>query len=163
MNIFYLDSNPKQAAIYHCDKHVVKMIVETCQILCSVHFRWNNHQPWMYKPTHQKHPSTLWAGDNPAHYMWLHKLGLELCAEYTRRYNKQHACYDLLTKLIEVPTDLLLTIEANWSDPPQCMPDDCKRPFAIDGYRNYYRYKKTTISMKWNKDRDYAPDWMAQA
>lgn len=163
MNIFYLAPNPYEAAVLHCDKHVVKMILETCQILCTVHHRWNNHQEWMYKPTHQKHPSTLWAGDNAAHYMWLQQLGLGLCQEYTRRYGKQHSCYAMLMKLKEVPTDLLTSIEIDWNDPPQCMPDDCKRDFAIDGYRNYYRYKKNTITMKWNKDRDYAPDFMEVA
>lgn len=37
MNIFVLDYNPKFAAEYHCDKHVVKMILESAQILSSIH------------------------------------------------------------------------------------------------------------------------------
>lgn len=36
MNIFVLDYNPQKAALYHCDKHVVKMILESAQILSSI-------------------------------------------------------------------------------------------------------------------------------
>ena len=39
MNIFLLDKDPKIAAQYHCDKHVVKMILESAQMLCSAYQR----------------------------------------------------------------------------------------------------------------------------
>lgn len=35
MNIFVLHWLPQIAALYHCDKHVVKMILEYAQILCN--------------------------------------------------------------------------------------------------------------------------------
>ena len=37
MNIFYLDKDPIIAAQMSCDKHVVKMILESAQMLCSTH------------------------------------------------------------------------------------------------------------------------------
>ena len=37
MNIFYLDTRPKEAAMMHCDKHCVKMILETAQLLSTAH------------------------------------------------------------------------------------------------------------------------------
>lgn len=37
INIFYLDKNPTKAAEYHVDKHVVKMIQETAQLLSTAH------------------------------------------------------------------------------------------------------------------------------
>lgn len=37
MNIFYLDENPVLAAEFHCDKHVVKMILESAQLLSTAH------------------------------------------------------------------------------------------------------------------------------
>jgi hypothetical protein len=37
MNIFYLDHDPALAAQYHCDKHVVKMILELGQLLSTAH------------------------------------------------------------------------------------------------------------------------------
>lgn len=156
MNIFYLSKDPYLAATYHCDKHVVKMIVETCQMLCSVHFRHGTHQSWMYKPTHQKHPSTLWAGDNLKHYLWLKELGNELCREYTNRYGKIHKCQELLDHL-NAPSCLE---SLKWQDPPQCMPDECKQPITTKAYQTYYRHKKSIMSMKWYKDLVQAPTWM---
>lgn len=38
MNIFLLDKNPEKCAAYHTDRHVVKMIVETAQLLCTAHW-----------------------------------------------------------------------------------------------------------------------------
>ena len=35
MNIFYLDKDPVKAAEMSCDKHVVKMILESAQMLCT--------------------------------------------------------------------------------------------------------------------------------
>ena len=37
MNIFYLDKCPVKSAEMSCDKHVVKMILESAQLLCTVH------------------------------------------------------------------------------------------------------------------------------
>jgi hypothetical protein len=157
MNIFFLSKDPYLAATYHCDKHVVKMIVETCQMLCSVHFRHGTHQSWMYKPTHQKHPSTLWAGNNLKHYLWLKELGLELCREYTNRYGKVHKCQELLDHL--KPPSCLKSLE--WIDPPQCMPDECKQSVTTKAYQEYYRHKKSIMSMKWYRDLIQPPTWMA--
>ncbi len=52
MNIFVLDRNPEIAASYHCDRHVVKMIVEYAQLLSTAHrlidgqrYSWNAKLP----------------------------------------------------------------------------------------------------------------------
>jgi len=37
MNIFYLDKDPIKSAEMHCDKHVVKMIIEYAQLLSTAH------------------------------------------------------------------------------------------------------------------------------
>lgn len=37
MNIFLLSNDPRIAAKYHCDKHVVKMLVEYAQLLSTAH------------------------------------------------------------------------------------------------------------------------------
>ena len=64
MNIFVLHKNPKLAAKFHCDKHVIKMIVESAQMLMSsYHVTQNekalNHKD-MYRLSYQKRPCTLW-------------------------------------------------------------------------------------------------------
>ena len=62
MNIFFLSLNPYLCAIYHCDRHVVKMILEYAQILCTVHHLCNsNPNPKLYKPAFNNHPDTIWA------------------------------------------------------------------------------------------------------
>jgi hypothetical protein len=38
MNIFVLETDPKKAAQAHADKHIVKMILEACQMLYSAHW-----------------------------------------------------------------------------------------------------------------------------
>ena len=64
MNIFYLDKNPLVAAIYHHDKHIVKMPTETAQIL-STSLRLNGiNSEFIYKKTHTKHKSVVWTTKN---------------------------------------------------------------------------------------------------
>ena len=47
MNIFYLDKNPKRAAQLQYNKHVVKMILESAQMLCTAHrFYGNDDVPY---------------------------------------------------------------------------------------------------------------------
>lgn len=159
MNIFYLDHDQATCAKYHCDKHVVKMILETAQILCATHDRYGEHQDWMYKPTHVKHPCTLWAGDSVAHYDWLQKLGMELCYEYTRRYGKVHKTQAILEQLKTPPIELIYLYEPTWDDPPRCMPDECKAPSALESYKIYYKHKQSVIDMKWERSSTNVPHW----
>jgi len=154
MNIFYLDRNTEIAAKYHCDKHVVKMILETAQILTSVQHRYGNTNT-TYRPTHVKHPSTVWAGDNDHHYIWLWKLGMELCKEYTKRYGKTHKTQSILEgELRHAPKEMP---RLGWWNPPQCMPDEYKVEDTVEAYRNYYRGAKAYMA-KWKNTQQ--PEWM---
>jgi hypothetical protein len=92
MNIFYLSPHPKIAAKWHCDKHIVKMILEYAQLLSTAHHELDGVPSIeCYKSTHKNHPSAIWARENDKHYKWLWALLYETCKEYTRRYNKVHA------------------------------------------------------------------------
>jgi len=84
MNIFVLDTNQEKNPEYHCDKHVVKMIVETAQLLCSAH--WMSGGSATYRKTHVNHPCAVWARKTKSNYLWLCNHGLALCNEYTKRY-----------------------------------------------------------------------------
>ena len=57
MNIFLLDWNTDVCAQYHCDKHVVKMILESTQMLSTVHSKYYSDLA-PYLPVHAKHPCT---------------------------------------------------------------------------------------------------------
>ena len=120
MNLFYLDRNIHCAVRYHCDKHVVKMCLETAQILCTSLDRCGLVAP--YRPTHKNHPTVLWAGDSILHYRWLRRFGLALCLEYTWRYKKVHASEFVIKSLPTTPP----LIDIGWRDPPQAMPDNFK-------------------------------------
>lgn len=99
MNIFVLDYSPTKAAEYHCDKHAVKMVVESCQILSSAaHLRGAKSTP--YKPSFLHHPCVKWAAESQANYVWLLALTKELLEQYRLRYNKAHACYEVFRQLV---------------------------------------------------------------
>lgn len=95
MNIFWLDSDPLEAARMQCDKHVVKMVLETAQILCHVHHHFGNRTDIPYRSLgkgHHNHPSVKWAMESYENYQWLVRHGMQLCTEYFLRYKKIHKC-----------------------------------------------------------------------
>jgi len=141
MNIFILDTNPVIAAQMQCDKHVVKMCLETTQLLSTV-------AGGPYKPTHVNHPCTKWAGECLANFDWLMWHGMALCQEYTYRYDKIHKCEAVLKNIR--PPALIADIRGG-TPFAQCMPDVYKNDDPVVAYRNYYMSKMSTIDMRWTK------------
>jgi hypothetical protein len=152
MNIFILDANPCKAAEYHNDRHVVKMILESAQMLSTAHHESGVAPPQAYKSTHKNHPCNVWARATTANYRWLHELALELCAEYTRRYNKRHKTQDVIEALADPPQG---TPNEPMTPFAQAMPDDLKHVNAVVAYRQYYRRDKANIST-WKRG---SPTW----
>ena len=169
MNIFVLDKDPIISAQMQCDKHIVKMPLETAQMLCSVWHRYGSADRVPYKEAHKNHPCTLWAGDDAHNYDWLWRHGMELCFEYTRRYNNIHKCQAVIMDLtIDNVGFAFEHLTRQGQLHPQCMPDEykCASPFnggraddAVLAYRKYYVNDKKDIA-KWNKTRPM-PDWYA--
>jgi hypothetical protein len=142
MNIFFLDRDPQIAASLHSDQHVIKMALETAQILCSALHRHGIEA--RYKPTHLHHPSVLWTGDSLSHWMWTRQLGLCLCAEYTFRWGKTHACQAVIESMPNPPA----IPDMGWIDPPQAMPDQYRMEESVLAYRAYYKGEKTVFPGK---------------
>lgn len=140
MNIFVLDRDPATAARYHCDKHVVKMVLETSQILCTVLHERGIVAP--YKPTHRNHPCTIWAGQSRKNFEWLLNLGLALTREYTARFGKRHASKDILEFCI---LHILILPDGDLTPFAQAMPDEFKHQDPVTAYRGYYRIAKASI------------------
>jgi Pyrimidine dimer DNA glycosylase len=153
MNIFALDANPIIAAKLHLDKHVVKMPLETAQILCTVQRKYGNENV-RYKSTHVNHPCTIWAGESVDNYNWLVALGLALCEEYTYRYGKIHACEEVIRSVGEAPNGMP---QVGLTQFALAMPDDVKSDDVIMSYREYYRVHKQHIA-KWTKR--FVPSFM---
>ena len=162
MNIFYLDRDPKTAAQYHLDKHVVKMIVEYAQLMSTAHRlldgtqyydksktnrkinRWkldDGREQKLYHAVSWNHPSAVWVRQDLSHYQWLWNLASELCQEYRFRYggttDKQHKTSLVIQNLSFAPNNISRT--GIFQEPPQAMPEDVKVPGnAIQAYKNYY-------------------------
>jgi hypothetical protein len=146
MNIFYLHSNPKVAASYFYDKHKVKMILESAQMLCTAHIALGNEDV-PYKKSHLNHPSSVWVRTNNENYQWLYDHMLALGKEYTKRYNKTHLT---ITKCKDILAVAPSSIPAgSFNEPPQCMPDEYKvENDSVSAYWNYYEQEKYKIANK---------------
>lgn len=176
MNIFFLDKDPQLAAEYHHDKHVVKMILETAQLLSTAHRvidgeqyidqstgrkikRWQMGDRFMedrlYKATHVNHPSAVWTRESLDNYEWLYKLFIHLCNEYTHRYGKTHATYSKLHDVLSQTPQNIPNV--GLTKMPQAMPDEYKDDDSVKAYRQYYCGAKKNQSKYTNRD---APIWL---
>ena len=188
MNIFHLDKDPVKSAEYMCDKHIVKMMLETNQLLCTAHWmgwkqmlnppsdlKGKRMKEWMaqriphpelvppYSMTHVNHPSTVWARQCWANYNWLVRHGMALCAEYTRRYGKVAKSEAVTRWCGRFPPPVFEATDTN--DPlgmtpfAVAMPDQYKVPGdPVQSYRNYYHGSKVRFA-KWRYTSP--PPWWA--
>ena len=145
MNIFYLDKDPKVAAIVQYNKHVVKMILESAQMLCTAH-RYYGNEDVPYKTAHLNHPSSIWVRQNTKHYFWLYEHMLALGEEYTHRYGKIHMSITKCKEPLRLAPINMPTYK--FKQPPQCMPDEFKSDCAIHAYWAYYIGEKHVVASK---------------
>ena len=185
MNIFYLHEDPQVSAKMHCDKHVVKMIIEYAQMLSTAHRMLDGKvvkkpsvsgktmvkhydlyegmddlegEMTYYKAVHFNLPCSVWTRESNENYLHLYRLFCELCDEYTHRYGKIHETdIKLRSALWTLPVNIPYK---PFTEPPQAMPDYCKRKDVIDAYRSYYINEKKRFA-KWTK-RDI-PKWFEAA
>jgi hypothetical protein len=186
MNIFYLSHEVKTCAEMHVDKHVVKMILEYCQLLSTAHRiidgqmtigltktgrkaeRWvlsDSRENILYSATHINHPSAVWVRQSDSNYQWLASLNDELCKEYTFRYGKIHKCEsDGLVKylLMNRPNNIK---QSEFTEPTPAMPDDAKvYGNSLLSYRNYYIKHKTHLaSWKGKVNSREIPLWYSES
>ena len=179
MNIFHLDTDTQKSAQYHCDKHIVKMITEYCQLLSTAHRvldgtlyydpankrkikRWRLDDPYMeqhlFKASFVNHPCAVWVRESVMNYNYLLDLFVHCLNEYTYRYNKDHASGMFFDLLEDAPQR---TPSFKFTTPPQAMPDDCKQEPEnyVQAYRTYYIKHKNHFA-KW-KNRE-EPIWYKQ-
>ncbi len=166
MNIFYLDNDPETAARYHGDQHVVKMVLESAQLLSTAHHVLNPDgvsSARLYRPTHQNHPCSVWARSHAGNYLWLFALFTELCAEFGFRRGKVHRTSRLAEDL-SAPPDTIAgyaagSIPLPHVPPPTVMPDEFIRDDCISSYRAYYVLKWQSGAVKYNWGRP-PPNWL---
>ena len=153
MNIFFLDENPTMSARYHVDKHVVKMILETAQLLCSVHHVTDQVTAQVpYKLSHKNHPCAIWARESLSNYLYLCELGLELGKEYTYRYGKRHKSIDVINWCIVNKPNIP---DIGFTKPAMAMPDEYKVDSVVESYRNYYMGAKSDLASWKNREKPF--------
>ena len=142
MNIFVLDNHPKRAAKFHVDKHVVKMPLETAQMLCSAHHMSGTNSLIPYKLAYRNHPCTKWVRESYKNYLWLCYLGIEICYEYTYRYNKIHKSQIVIEWCINNTPNIP---KKNITKFAQAMPNKYKCEDPVKAYRSYYIGEKSHL------------------
>lgn len=142
-----------QAAKHHVDKHCVKQILETAQILCAAFHLQGIGAP--YKLTHRNHPVSLWARKSKGNFLWSLKLGKALCAEYSERYGKTHKTEDILN-WIAINMNRLAFDELEQTAFAQAMPEEFRNSDPIKAYRNYYKEGKKHLH-QWKQNK---PSWI---
>jgi len=159
MNIFFLARIVEECALYHADVHVIKMILETAQLLYSSHhiFKtdFSKAEVKPFKMTHSNHPCAIWARESVANYIWLCRLGIALCKEYTFRYDKIHSCEE---NLMWLSKNIPPLSDKPFTDPPQTMPEEFKDLDCVKAYRQYYFNVKGDLKRFGYKKRSF-PTW----
>lgn len=179
MNLFILDKNPERAAQAQCDKHVVKMIVESAQMLSTAHRMldgtlekrlsstgktqvkyWkldDDREQHIYKACHTGHPCTKWTMETHLNYQWHVVHFVALCAEYSYRYGKKHKTMELIPFLRNLPKNIphggLTKFRLAMKSNPECIYEDD----PVRSYREFYKTKKARFAMNWTKRP--IPEW----
>ena len=161
MNLFYLHEDPIEISEMMCDKHNVKMILESAQMLSTAHRVCDGDDYadncGLYKSTHINHPTTKWTRENGNNYYFHFDLFKAMLGEYMFRYGKVHKCTALMYPLEVTPQNIPV---APFTEPPQCMPDKYKSDSTVQAYRDYYIGEKAGFA-KW-KARE-VPTWFHSA
>lgn len=153
MNIFVLDLDPIKAAEAQCNKHVVKMCIETAQLLVAA----NKPGLFPWGITHVNHPCAKWVRESAQNYEWTLEHGIALCKEYTKRYEKVHAAQGIIALAHSVRprtfnsvglTPFAIAIKDTFYH----VPND-----PVTSYRAYYIGEKSKFA-KW-APKAMAPSW----
>ena len=165
MNIFAIEQTPTgeidwvRSAQAQDNYRVVKMILESCQMLCTVINVQHGEQVTPYRTTHVKHPSTLWVAKSSANFQRLVEHTLAMLEEYTERFNKIHKCAGVLEKIIDL-YDPGRFARHDDTPLPLCMPDKFKTDSIVESYRKFYaskprmRYPTEKIPVWWSQYRE---------
>lgn len=181
MNLFILDSCAVKAAQLQCNAHVVKMVIESAQMLSTAHRMldgysirassksgktqvkvWLHPDPDMdnvlYKAVHSAHPCTVWTMASDTNYMWHYAHFVALCDEYTHRYGKVHLTDTLLReKLVKLPKNIksgpLTRFALAMKSNPECMFEND----PVRSYRAFYQTKQERFKMAWTNRE--VPEW----
>ena len=181
LNIFYLDKDPSIAASLQCNSHVVKMLLESAQMLSTAHrvldgkeqiivsSKGRKNKYWfhpkleriLYKPTHVNHPCNVWIRQSIPNYKWLYEHFVALAIEFEYRFEKVHMSFEKLNHVLaRYPENIPRCAE--FTDPPLAMknqPQCIDESDPVGSYRKFYCTKD--FNMTWTKRP--IPDWYSNS
>lgn len=185
MNIFVLHEDPKIAAQMHCERHILKMIIEHTQMMAAAYYstigisrkkqipdnqeavnnlfrgfprKDENGNDRPYSISHVNHPCTVWTRSSLTNFYWLLDCTKALCEEFTHRYKGKHSVEFIVDWMYQNPPKL----EDQGLTPfAQAMPEFYKSENAVEAYRKYYAFKTTYMRVNW-KLEERIPHWWTQ-
>lgn len=158
MNIFFVDADPAIAAKSLCDRHVIKMTLETAQIMSAAvrYYAEPIEHHNLYKSTHIHHPCVIWARQTRGNFNWLSVHGVALYQQYRARYGKQHKSSGVILRAAAyadvIPDGEETPFPICMKQHPECIVEND----PIQSYRNYYNQVKSKFAT-W-KDSN-PPEW----
>lgn len=159
MNIFATSQCPVQCAQEMTNVHVVKMILESAQLLSTAHFVLDGVQVG-YKPTHQNHPCAVWARESLTNYCWLFKHFEALLNEFTFRTGKVHKSSEQLDALSWQPKNIEATAQTPFA---LCMPEEFARLGLFDQAKAYQAYLNIKFAEWRSRDKPIKVEWTNRA
>jgi len=180
MNIFVLDTDPAKAAQMQCDKHVVKMIVESAQMLSTAHRLLDGEmgrkksksgkttvKSWtlpderdsiLYQAVHVGHPCTVWTTESAQNYTWHYFHFIALCEEYRHRYGKTHQTDTLLSEILSRPPNNIRNTKLTpFALAMKANPECINEAYPVASYRKFYQTKQLRFNMRWTNRE--IPEW----
>lgn len=158
MNIFVVDEDPFSAATSLCDRHVVKMVLESCQMLSTADQLFRNcPKDQRYKIAYKHHPCVRCL-QNSWNYIWLVHHLRGLLNEYTQRFGKIHSCESLYGKYWSEFGEN--QIDFSRTEFPKCMPEELKEGTTVQAYRRYYSFKQDHLKSFSYKIAEHRPIWL---
>ena len=164
------DTDLTIAAQNLCDKHVVKMVLEGCQVLSTAirfhigdldneiipcYSKDNPVEDGIYKTAHLNHGSSVWARENISNFTWLFDHTYAIAVEYQHRYKKIHSSFSVLENILQyidcIPLGTMTPLY-------QAVPEEYKQEDVVKAYREYYVGDKSEFAV-WNMDPSRQPDW----
>ena len=175
MNIFILSWNIHKCAQLYCDQHVVKILLEICQMLYTAHWHhspdgWVDNAPLTkngqrgYKKASENHPMTMWVRTSVENYKWAASLGMALAVEHNHRFGTVHGCSQHISWLYNnVPPTMHCSnsktavyskdgFPSRVTAPPECMPIEYHHPNIVSAYHNYYKGSKLGFARWTNRE-----------
>jgi len=168
MNIFAIEGHNNnidwvESARSQDNYRVIKMILESCQMLCTTLNEQAGKQITPYRSTHKNHPSTKWVRASSANFEALSEHTLAMLEEYTERFNKVHKCTHVLEKCMKLYDPSLFPSKSP-TQLPLAMPYEFHSDDIVESYRRFYasktkiRYPKEKIPSwfkKYRGDKEY--------